>query len=48
ESVFSVIFGFLLLHETMTFREMCGCVVVFAGAIMAQVLGSGKKETVEE
>ncbi|MBQ9436791.1 MAG: DMT family transporter [Lachnospiraceae bacterium] len=48
ESVFSVIFGFLLLHETMTFREMCGCVVVFAGAIMAQVLGSGKEKAAEE
>ena len=37
ESVFSVLAGMLLLHETMTGREIMGCVLVFAAVIFAQM-----------
>lgn len=37
ESVFSVLAGMLLLHETMTGREILGCVLVFAAVIFAQM-----------
>lgn len=52
ESVFSVLFGFILLGETMTPRELLGCAVVFAGALLAQLKGRGgsreKPEGVKE
>lgn len=44
ESVFSVLAGMLILHETMTGREMLGCVLVFAAVIFAQ-LNFGKHRT---
>ncbi|MEA4911249.1 MAG: DMT family transporter [Oscillospiraceae bacterium] len=37
ESVFSAIFGFLILHETLTARQVCGCALVFAAVIAAQL-----------
>lgn len=37
ESVFSVLAGMLILHETMTGREILGCVLVFAAVIFAQM-----------
>lgn len=37
ESVFSVLAGMLLLHETMSGREILGCVLVFAAVIFAQM-----------
>lgn len=37
ESVFAVIFGYLLLHEQLTGKEMLGCVIVFAAIILAQL-----------
>ncbi len=37
ESVFSVLAGMLLLHETMSGREIVGCVLVFAAVIFAQM-----------
>lgn len=44
ESVFSVLAGMVLLHETMTGREILGCVLVFAAVIFAQVnFGKQKK-----
>ena len=47
ESVFSVIFGFLLLHERMTVRETAGCLIMFAAIIFAQITPE-KKEPVKE
>jgi len=44
ESVFSVLAGWLILHQTMTFREITGCVLMFAAIILAQ-LPSKKKST---
>ncbi len=37
ESVFSSIFGWLILHQTMTGREICGCALIFAAVILAQI-----------
>lgn len=37
ESVFAVIGGCLILHETMTFWEICGCILVFSGVIISQL-----------
>ncbi|MEG1548238.1 MAG: DMT family transporter [Clostridia bacterium] len=42
ESVFSVLAGWLLLGQTLSAREILGCVLVFAAIILAQ-LPSGKK-----
>ncbi len=37
ESVFAAVFGWLLLHETMTPYEIIGCVLVFAAVILSQI-----------
>ena len=37
ESVFSVLAGAILLHDTMSGREYLGCVLMFAAVILAQV-----------
>lgn len=37
ESVFAALFGWLLLHETMTRAEELGCVLVFAAVVMSQL-----------
>ena len=37
ESVFAVISGAVLLHETMSGRELLGCAVIFAAVIIAQL-----------
>lgn len=37
ESVFSVIFGFLILKELLTSRQIIGCVFVFSSVILAQI-----------
>lgn len=37
ESVFAALFGWLLLHETMTGAELLGCVLVFAAVVISQL-----------
>lgn len=37
ESVFSVLFGWLILHQSLTLSELLGCGLVFAGVILAQL-----------
>lgn len=37
ESVFSVLAGMILLHETMSGRELLGCVLVFSAVLFAQI-----------
>lgn len=44
ESVFAALGGWLVLHNTMTPRELCGCGLVFAGVIISQL--PTKKQTV--
>lgn len=44
EAVFSVIFGFLILKEHLSFRECMGCFIMFAAVILAQVTPSHKEK----
>ena len=37
ESVFAVAGGYLFLHEKLSFRELCGCMVIFFAIILAQI-----------
>jgi drug/metabolite transporter (DMT)-like permease len=37
ESVFSVIFGWLVLSQRMTPRELLGCLMIFAAIIWVQL-----------
>lgn len=37
ESVFSAIFGGLVLHEVLSSRELTGCVLMFASILLAQI-----------
>lgn len=43
ESVFGLLFGILLLGETMTIMKLCGCIVIFATVVMVQYEPAGKK-----
>ncbi len=45
ESVFAVLFGWLLLQETMTLWEGIGCVLVFSAVILSQVNIPTKKKS---
>lgn len=37
ESVFSAVAGYLILKQVLSTREMIGCILVFAGVILAQI-----------
>ena len=37
ESVFSVLAGFVLLHQTLSLQELSGCILVFAAVILVQL-----------
>ncbi|MBQ7741035.1 MAG: DMT family transporter [Eubacterium sp.] len=37
ESVFSVLAGWVILHQTLTFREIIGCALIFAAVVLAQI-----------
>ena len=43
ESVFGLIFGILLLDETMTSMKLCGCIVIFITVLMVQYEPADKK-----
>ncbi|MBQ7700087.1 MAG: DMT family transporter [Clostridia bacterium] len=45
ESVFAVIAGVLLLHESMSVREIIGCVVMFVAIILVQIPLPKRKNT---
>ena len=45
ESVFAVIFGCLLLKETMTTWEIIGCILVFLAVVLSQIPITKKTET---
>lgn len=44
ESVFAVLFGVVLLHETMTQWEILGCVLLFAAVVLSQINIPKKKK----
>lgn len=49
ESVFSVLAGMIILHETMSAREGFGCVLVFAAVLFAQIpFEKGNKGSIKE
>ncbi len=43
ESVFSVLAGWILLGQRLSGKELAGCVLVFAGIVLAQLPEKGKK-----
>ena len=44
ESVFSSIFGWLILRQVMSGREITGCILIFSAVILAQLPGNLRKE----
>lgn len=46
ESVFSVLAGWVLLGQEMSRREMLGCVLIFAGVVLAQIPVNKKEEQI--
>ena len=37
ESVFSVLAGWIVLHEVLSSKELLGCIIVFGAVILAQL-----------
>lgn len=48
ESVFSVVFGFLILHQKMTGRELLGCALMLAAVCLAQWKPRGERKAHED
>ncbi|MCR5485194.1 MAG: DMT family transporter, partial [Clostridiales bacterium] len=44
ESVFAVIFAWLIIHQTLTAREISGCAIMFTAIILSQLPQKRKKE----
>ena len=44
ESVFSVIFGFIILHEVLTVRQGIGCIIMFVAIVIAQFEPKGSEK----
>lgn len=45
ESVFSVLTGWVVLHQKLSVRELSGCVLIFIAVVLAQLPEREKKET---
>lgn len=45
ESVFSAIFGFLLLHQVLSLKELAGCALIFGAIILSQLPENRKQES---
>lgn len=43
ESVFAILFGWLLLNERMSIAELCGCALVFGAVILSQIPVKNRK-----
>ena len=43
ESVFSVLAGWLLLHQVLSVRELLGCALIFVAVVLAQLPGKKRK-----
>lgn len=48
ESVFSVVFGFLIMKDKLTARELIGCGIMFVAVILAQLAPSKNIENISE
>lgn len=48
ESVFAVLTGYLILHEALTFKEILGCILMFAAVLAAQYRCKSLKENPTE
>ena len=44
EAVFAVLAGWLMLDELLNSRESWGCILMFAGMMLSQIAGLGKRE----
>ena len=44
EGVFGAIGGWLILNESLSFKELCGCVIIFSAIIISQISFNKKKE----
>ena len=44
ESVFAALAGWLMLHQTLTVRELLGCTLVFAAVLIAQMPGQAGQD----
>ena len=42
ESVFSIVGGYIILHEVLTTKELLGCLIMFIAVILSQL--DNKKE----
>ena len=45
ESVFSAVFGFLLLHQVLSVKELAGCALIFGAIILSQLPEKQKEES---
>ena len=43
ESVFGALFGWLILHDVLTPRQLAGCALVFAAVLVSQLAPDGRK-----
>lgn len=48
ESVFSVIFGWIILRQSLTPTELLGCALVFAGVLISQIPGKAPAPKAQE
>lgn len=47
ESVFSVLAGWVILHETLSAKELAGCALIFAAVILSQLPVGMKRQSME-
>ena len=47
ESVFAVVGGTIILHETMTLREILGCVLMISAVILSELKFTSPKEILQ-
>jgi drug/metabolite transporter (DMT)-like permease len=44
ESVFAVLCGWVILSESLSLRELCGCLLIFSAVVLAQLPDSERKK----
>ena len=48
ESVFGTLFSVLILHETITWKMVLGCIIILAAIVIANSASDGREEIVVE